>query len=122
MSEALDRAYARSARPLHLPTLIPFAAVMRQPYSSSVADGGTVPTAAGGKRKGEDGVVTEMSNSTCPSVVEKTNTSAVAMTEGEETQTAAVLPPRGGKRRRIDPNAIMCPFELNGVCNDDDCM
>lgn len=25
------------------------------------------------------------------------------------------------KRRRIDANAILCPFELNGVCNDDDC-
>lgn len=38
-----------------------------------------------------------------------------------ETGEGGVPAVRGAKRRRVDPNAIMCPFELNGVCNDDDC-
>lgn len=40
-----------------------------------------------------------------------------AMADGQAKKTEAP----GSKRRRVDVSAILCPFELNGVCNDDDC-
>lgn len=43
-------------------------------------------------------------------------TTAVA-TDAEASETEAPV----SKRRRLDVSAILCPFELNGVCNDDDC-
>lgn len=69
---------------------------------------------AGNKRKGVEAVLTGAA----------TDGSGSPSLEGD---AAAASGPRvmslerTVKRRRIDPNAIMCPFELNGVCNDDDC-
>lgn len=112
MSEALDRAAARSIRPHHISHLLPLLAAMR-PSSSSGAWGRTAiyTPLADGKRKGND-VAARMSTS---------EAAGVSAAEGGTTVGAVAMPPHGAKRRRIDPNAIMCPFELNGVCNDDDC-
>lgn len=42
---------------------------------------------------------------------------ATATADGQAKETEVP----GIKRRRMDVSAILCPFELNGVCNDDDC-
>lgn len=42
---------------------------------------------------------------------------AVAVADGEARGTEVPV----SKKRRLDVSGILCPFELNGVCNDDDC-
>ncbi|CAM9407342.1 unnamed protein product, partial [Ectocarpus sp. 8 AP-2014] len=110
LTEALDKAEATAARPARLPNLLALAAAIRPVDSSAAtaAGGGrtiggatTAPPSGGMKRKGRD---------------DAGNSPGTAAAGGEPRAGAP-----GAKRRRVDANAIMCPFELNGVCNDDDC-
>ncbi|CAM9252650.1 unnamed protein product, partial [Ectocarpus fasciculatus] len=113
LTEALDKAEATAARPARLPNLLALAAAIRPvDGSAATAAGGgrtiggatTASPSRGLKRKGRD------------NAGESPGT-AVAAAGGGGTRTGAP----GAKRTRVDANAIMCPFELNGVCNDDDC-
>ncbi|CAM9281098.1 unnamed protein product, partial [Ectocarpus sp. 13 AM-2016] len=114
LTEALDKAEATAARPARLPNLLALAAAIRPVDSSAAtATGGgrtsgaatTAPPSGGTKRKGRD------------DAVNSPGTAAAAAAAGSDPRAGAP----GAKRRRVDANAIMCPFELNGVCNDDDC-
>ncbi|CBN75469.1 Hypothetical leucine rich repeat protein [Ectocarpus siliculosus] len=114
LTEALDKAEATAARPARLPNLLALAAAIRPVDSSAAtaAGGGrtsggatTAPPSGGTKRKRRD----DAGNSP--------GTAAATAAAGGEPRAGAP----GAKRRRVDANAIMCPFELNGVCNDDDC-
>ncbi|CAB1111808.1 unnamed protein product [Ectocarpus sp. CCAP 1310/34] len=116
LTEALDKAEATAARPARLPNLLALAAAIRPVDSSAAtaAGGGrtsgaptTAPPSGGTKRKGRDDAGSSPG----------TEAAAAAAAAGDEPRAEAP----GAKRRRVDANAIMCPFELNGVCNDDDC-
>ncbi|CAN0436043.1 unnamed protein product [Ectocarpus sp. 12 AP-2014] len=116
LTEALDKAEATAARPARLPNLLALAAAIRPVDSSTATAAGdgrtsgaatTAPPSGGTKRKGRD----DAGN------LRGTAAAAAAAAAGGEPRAEAP----GTKRRRVDANAIMCPFELNGVCNDDDC-
>ncbi|CAM9394578.1 unnamed protein product [Scytosiphon promiscuus] len=115
LKEALDKAEAVAARPARLPNLLALATAIRPvdratPAAANVAGGRAstatnTPSSGGLKRKSPDDAVAAP------------GAAAAAAMQGEAGETRA----RGLKRRRVDANAIMCPFELNGICNDDDC-
>ncbi|CAM9390018.1 unnamed protein product [Pylaiella littoralis] len=111
LTEALDRAEATAAYPARMPHLLALAAAIRPLNGAYVAAGrasvDASPFSSGAsKRKANDN-----GSAVLPLPV------AAAAADGKARQPEG----RSLKRRRVDANAIMCPFELNGVCNDDDC-
>lgn len=130
LKETLDRAEATAACPARMPNLLALAAAIRPLNGNAFA--GAARTAAehgsataglpssGGsknhsqKRKGGAGI--PCASDGAP-ISHPLNTSLATAADGQAGETEAT----GPKRRRVDVSAILCPFELNGVCNDDDC-
>lgn len=115
--------------PPRTPNLLALAALIRP--SLTVGRGGRAPSPnpGVGKRRREDaqggaaavagrGALRSPSAESDSSVAAVTATATAIEGVGEAGADGV---DRGAKRRCIDPNAIMCPFELNGRCNDDDC-
>lgn len=120
LDEALDRADVQST-PFRLPSLLPLAVAMRP---SSPRNSGWTSSSifSAGKRSSMGVAATTLENAVAPPPGVRSDSPAVGLGKaGGSVQAVAAPASSTAKRRRIDANAIMCPFELNGVCNDDDC-
>lgn len=127
LSEALDRSEAASTRPPRPVNLLALAALIR-PSTAGVSVTATKSQGASGlgKRKATDKAQGQQQRKQQPSgdmvlesglAAESIRADAAAAADGGLAAPTA----REKKRRRLDPNGIMCPFELSGVCNDDNC-
>lgn len=113
LTEALDRAEATAAYPARMPHLLALAAAIR-PLNGAYVAAGRVSVAAS---PFSSGASKRKANDDGSAVLPLPVAAAAAAADGKARQPEG----RSLKRRRVDANAIMCPFELNGVCNDDDC-
>lgn len=116
---------ANASCPPRTPNLLALAALIRPPVKIGRVGRAPRRTPGAGKRGREDGhgaaAVAGTGALSSPSVEGDSSVVAATATVAEGVGEAEAGPERGAKRRCIDPNAIMCPFELNGRCNDDDC-
>lgn len=123
---SLDRAEATAGCPARMPNLLALAGAIRPPPNVFDGTSGTAaerarvaagfPSLGGSKKrpnKEKAGAVLPWANGGAPIFPFK----VAAVEDGGNRETEAP----GSKRRRVDVSAILCPFELNGVCNDDDC-
>lgn len=128
LSEALDRSEAASARPPRPANLLALAALVR-PSTSGVSITATKTQGASsvGERKVADKgqVQGQQQQKQQPSGdgVFESGPAADSIRKDVAAADGGLAAPTGRKkkRRRLDPNGIMCPFELSGVCNDDNC-
>lgn len=135
LSEALDRSEAASARPPRPANLLALAALVRSSTSGvSVTATTTQGVSSVGKRKVADKVQVQVQVQGQQQQQQKQHPSGDEVFESgpaaDSIRMDAAAAADGGlaaptarkkKRRRLDPNGIMCPFELSGVCNDDNC-
>lgn len=139
LKDTLDRAEATAACPARMPNLLALAEAIR-PLNGNVFAGAAaaagLPSSGGSnnhskKRKGGAGILPGASGfaSRFPPL---DTTLLAADTQASATEAPTVPPWKTAtatadgqatvpKKMRVDVSAILCPFELNGVCNDDDC-
>ncbi|CAM9282331.1 unnamed protein product [Choristocarpus tenellus] len=121
LGEALDKAENSQYQRPRPKTLISLAEVLRPPKakrSVRVRGGGEGINRGGGRASVEAEV------ETCEGVMggeegDAGGASADAGGKGSEHFSTSAWGER--QERTLDPYAIMCPFELNGVCNDEQC-